>query len=303
MGRVKLCQSLCSLALTRRLGDHAGAVNSDFTHTDLPKVQKPVYRMGLAGNYGVNSDDVVWAADQGVNYWLYGASFRKVTVGLKSVIKRDRDRHVVAFLGMGGFAWQVRRSVEGALKRLETDYLDVFKLGWLGKTSRYSPGILEELAKLKDEGKIRTIGTSIHDRARAGRLAEDSPIDVFMIRYNAKHPGAERDIFPHLEARNPAVVAYTALAWQQLTRPVKGIEMPPFPGPIAGPPPLTPALCYRFVLSDPHVHVAITGPKDRAQLAQNLGAMAQGPLSEAEMAWVRDYGRQLKAKKKLDYIP
>ena len=35
-----------------------------------------------------------------------------------------------------------------------------------------------------------------------------------MIRYNAAHPGAERDIFPHLEARRPAVVAYTATSWR-----------------------------------------------------------------------------------------
>jgi len=287
--------------LTTHLGDDAGAVSNAFSQTDLPKLQKPVFRMGVAGNYGITADDVPWAADQGVNYWLYGASFRKITAGLKDILKADRERHVLAFLGMGAFGWQVRKSVEGTLKKLGTDYLDVFKLGWLGKTSRYAPGILDELQKLKEEGKIRAIGTSIHDRQRAGRLAEDSPLDVFMIRYNAKHPGAEKDIFPHLATREPAVIAYTALAWQQLIRPVKGIEMPPYPGSEQAPP-LTPALCYRFVLSSPHVHVAITGPKDRAQLKANLDCMQQGPLSDEQMAWVREYGRQLKSKKKLDYI-
>ena len=64
----------------------------------------------------------------------------------------------------------------------------------------------------------------------AGRLALDSEIDLFMIRYNAKHPGAEQDIFPYLEKRNPAVVCYTALAWGQLIRPLKNIEMPNWPG-------------------------------------------------------------------------
>lgn len=279
----------------------SGAMTDAFSRTHLPHVDKPVYRMGLAGNYGVNSGDVQWAAEQGVNYWLYGASFRKITQGLKAVLKQDRDRHVVAFLGMGGFAWQVRHSVESALKRLGIDYLDVFKLGWLGKTSRYSPAILDVLAELKHEGKLRTLGTSIHDRERAGRLVQDSPLDVFMLRYNAKHPGAEQDIFPHVEARDPAIIAYTALAWRQLIRPVKGIDVPPFPG-SSDLQAMTPALCYRFVLSNPKVHVVLTGPKTRAQLKSNLDCMAEGPLNEEEMAWVREYGRQIKAKKKLDYL-
>ncbi len=53
---------------------------------------------------------------------------------------------------------------------------------------------------------------------RAGQLAEESPLDLFMIRYNAAHPGAERDIFPHLARRQPAVVAYTATSWRKLLK-------------------------------------------------------------------------------------
>jgi hypothetical protein len=46
---------------------------------------------------------------------------------------------------------------------------------------------------------LPAIGTSIHDRKRAGQLALDSELDLLMIRYNAKHTGAEADIFPHLK--------------------------------------------------------------------------------------------------------
>lgn len=281
-----------------------GNENQGFTHAELPIVGKSVYRLGIAGNYGINSDDVLWAAERGANYWLYGSSFRKVTAGLKQLLQQDREKHIVAMLGFGVFGWQVRWSVERALRKLKTDYLDVFKLGWMGVTSRYSQGIEETLLKLKEEGKIRAIGTSIHDRPRAGKLAEDSAIDLFMIRYSAKHPGAEVDIFPHLATRNPAVVAYTALAWRQLIRPVKGIEMPPWPGePMEGVcPPLTPELCYRFVLSNPHVHVCLTGPQNREQLEQNMAALAKGPLPDDQMEWVRLYGREIKSKRKLDYV-
>ena len=125
-----------------------------------------------------------------------------------------------------------------------------------------------------------------------------------MIRYNAKHTGAEEDIFPFLEKRHPGIISYTATAWRQLIRPLKKVvEIPPWPGDESvNAPPLTPELCYRFVLSNPHVNVALTGPKDRDQLIQNLMAMEKGPLSAEEMEWVREYGRQVYRNKKMDYI-
>lgn len=275
----------------------------NFSHVLLPVIRKQVFRMGIAGNYGLESVDIEWAADQGANYWLWGASFKKVTEGIKTIIRADREKHVVALLGWGYFGWQVRKGVEKALRQLGTDYLDVFKLGWLGRTSIYRKGIIETCLMLKQEGKIKAIGTSIHNRKRAGMLARDSEIDVFMIRYNAKHPGAEQDLFPHLSTRNPAVVSYTALAWGQLIRPMKKLDLPPWPGKddIAVPP-LTPRLCYRFVLSSPYVHVVLTGPKNREQLRENLMAMQQGFLSPEEREWIRRYGIAVRSRKKLDYV-
>ncbi len=276
---------------------------SPFSTTLLPVVNKEVFRMGVAGNYGINSSDIIWAAEHGANYWVCGASYKKVYDGIKEVLKTDRDKHILALLGWGYFGSQIRRGVENTLRTLQTDYLDVFKLGWLGKTSAYTKGTVDTLLKLKEEGKIRAIGTSIHDRRRAGALALDSAIDLFMIRYNAKHTGAEEDIFPHLSERNPAVVSYTALAWTQLTRPIKGLEMEPWPGDVTySVPPLTPELCYRFVLSNPNIHVVLTGPKNRQQLQENFSTMAKGPLNQKELDWVREYGRLVKAKKKLDYV-
>ncbi|WP_304511708.1 aldo/keto reductase [Desulfobacula sp.] len=280
------------------------SIHSDFSFRVLPVIEKQVFRMGIAGNYGIDSSDVEWAAEQGANYWVWGASFKKVTAGIKEVIRKDREKHVVSLLGWGFFGWQVRQSIEKALRKLNTDYLDVFKLGWLGRTSTYSQGVVDSLLKLKQEGKIKAIGASIHDRKRAGKLALDSELDLLMIRYNAKHTGAEEDIFPHLKKRTPSVVSYTALAWQQLINPMKDIEMAPWPSSKeeAKIPPLTPELCYRFVLSNPHVHLVLTGPKNREQLVMNFREIQQGALTPEELDWIRQYGKLIKSKKKFDYI-
>jgi aryl-alcohol dehydrogenase-like predicted oxidoreductase len=198
----------------------------------------------------------------------------------------------------------LRRLTENSLRSLGIEQLDLLLLPWLGRASLFTRGIQDTLVRLKEEGKVRTVGTSIHDRKRAGELARSSILDALMIRYNAKHPGAEEDIFPHVEARHPLIIAYTATSWRQLLRPVSGIEMPPWPGTAAAPPPppLSPAHCYRFCLTSPHVHVVWTAPKTGDQLDENLAALAEGPLSEQEYAWVREYGRKLKAKRRLPYL-
>jgi aryl-alcohol dehydrogenase-like predicted oxidoreductase len=275
-----------------------------FTHATLPSLGKEVGRLGLAGNYGISTADAEYAATRGIDYWCWSPNYKKVTPVLRELFQTERDKHVVAMLGIALTAGMVRRGVDKALRLLGTDYLDVYQLSWLSRMSRLSPAIQDTCLALRDEGKIRSIGVSIHDRVRAGKLAVDSVLDMFMIRYNAAHPGAEQDIFPHLGHRDPTVVAYTATSWRQLLKPLKGLEMPPFPGDDRGAtiPPLTPSLCYRFVLSRPEVHVVLTGPANRDQLDENLAVLEQGALSEEEDAWVRDYGKLVRARKKIPFM-
>jgi len=258
-------------------------VADDFTHRTLRAAGKPVHRMGLACNYGLDGRGFARAVERGVNYFFW-TPFRtgSITPVLVEKLKADRARYVVATgPTLGFFGGGVRSGCEKLLRKLGTDYLDVFHLFWAGVTSAITDGTLGELEKLKAEGKIRAIGVSIHDRERAGRLAEDSPLDLFMIRYNAAHPGAERDIFPRLARRQPSVVAYTATSWRKLLKRPKGWSGDA----------MTAGDCYRFCLSSPHVDVVLTGPADERELDENLAALDKGPLTDDEMTWMRDFGR------------
>ena len=277
----------------------------DFAHVTLPSQQKRVYRLGLAGNYGVRAADVEYAAERGVNFWLWSPRFKEVTPVLRRLLAQDRDRHVVSVLGNALFPGGPRKDVERALQLLNVDQLDCYKLGWVGRASRFTPGIQRTLVALKDEGKVASLGCSIHDRERAAGLVTESVLDTFMLRYNAKHPGAERDIFPHVGTRNPTIISYTATSWRQLLKPIKGVDMPPFPGATDGPapPPLTAGHCYRFCLSSPYVHVCLTGPASRDQLDANLRAIEQGPLTAEEDRWIRDYGAAVKRKTPVSSLP
>lgn len=262
-----------------------GVMSGDFTRRDVPALgQRAMFRLGLAGSYGLDEAGVEEALER-IQYVFWNVRATRMTGSLRRALQRDRARYVVA----GGptlavFPWQLSKYVDRARLVLGTDYLDVLQLYWLGKMSRWSEGMIEELVRLRESGKVRALAVSIHDRPRAGRLAEDSPLDALMIRYNAAHPGAERDVFPHLARRKPAVVAYTATAWRKLLRAPRGWNRPP----------MTAGDCYRFCLSSPHVDVTLTGPKTWGELDESLRALDQGPLTPDEDRWMRELGAKVR---------
>lgn len=253
---------------------------NDFTHREVQRFGRRVFRLGLSGSFGLDEAGCREALEH-VQYVFWGPRMKALTPALRDALASDRDRYVVsAGPLLGYFPGAVRRAAEGALRTLGIDYLDVLQLYWLGKMSALTGSVQEEMIRQREEGKVRTLGASIHDRPRAGKLAADSVLDLLMIRYNAAHPGAEQDIFPHLARRRPVVVAYTATAWRRLLRPPRGWKGKV---PTAGD-------CYRFCLSSPHVDVVLSGPRSTAEWRENLSAMEKGPLSRQEMEEIRAFG-------------
>lgn len=258
----------------------AGVMN-DFTCCDLPGFGRRVFRLGLSGSFHLDEAGCREALER-VQYVFWSPRMKGLTVALRVALARDRERYVVSAGPLLGYTpGAVRRAAVAALRSLGVDYLDVFQLYWLGKMSFFTVAVQDELEKLREEGKVRLLGISIHDRPRAGKLAGDSILDLLMIRYNAAHPGAEQDIFPHLARRRPAMIAYTATAWRRLLRAPRDWK-----GRVA-----TAGDCYRFCLTSPHIDVALTGPRNVTELRENLAALEKGPLSSEEMLFMREFGR------------
>ncbi|HUL59059.1 MAG TPA: aldo/keto reductase [Anaeromyxobacteraceae bacterium] len=256
-------------------------MQGDFLAREVPRLGKRLHRLGLSGSFGLDERAAREALER-MQYVFWSPRMKGLTAALREALRRDRERYAVsAGPLLGYFPGAVRRAAEGALRTLGTDHLDVFQLYWLGKMSAFTGAVQEELVRLRDEGKVRSVGASIHDRPRAGRLAEDSILDVLMIRYNAAHPGAEREVFPHLARRRPAVVAYTATSWRKLLSAPRGFVGRP----------ATAGDCYRFCLSSQEVDVVLTGPRNAAELRDNLAAVEKGPLTPDEMAWMRSLGQ------------
>ena len=243
---------------------------------------KRVHRLGLAANYGIDEDGVRAAMDRGVNLFLWTRRNPGMRAPVCQALAERREQVVViGYVTVGWFGWGVRRDAESLLRELSTDYLDVLLLGWLGAGSAWTAGTERALVGLRESGKVRAFGASIHNRPRAGRLATKRAMDLLMIRYNAAHPGAEQDIFPAVQEGNPSVLAYTATSWRKLLKRPKR-----WTGPV-----MTAGDCYRFQLSSQHVDMALCGPANRAELEQNLAALDKGPLAEDEQQWMRAFGK------------
>lgn len=253
-------------------------------HTTLGARGPSVFRLGLAASYRPGERTVRRALDEGVNY-LFSYSFdtqmNRVVRGLNA------DRREKLCLATGGYNWIVwhpplRKSLENALRRLKTDYIDVFYYLGVMNPKQFGPRVREELADLRRDGRVRAVAISCHDRKFAGELAASGEIDAVMVRYNAAHPGAEQDVFPYVSAHGTGVISYTATRWTYLLRRPRGW---PETEPVA-----TAGQCYRFVLSNPNVDVVLTAPRNERELLENLQEIARGPLPDDEMAFMRRFG-------------
>jgi diketogulonate reductase-like aldo/keto reductase len=103
------------------------------------------------------------------------------------------------------------RACDASLKRLKTDYLDVYLLHWwsgshpIGETVR----AMEELVTA---GKVRYIGVSNFDVAQleqAQRALTREKIACNQVLYHLRSRGIEYSLLPYCEAQNIAVVAYS----------------------------------------------------------------------------------------------
>jgi aryl-alcohol dehydrogenase-like predicted oxidoreductase len=267
-------------------------MTADFLHTTFGNTGKPVFRLGLSATHRPGKKTVHHAVDEGINFFFCYGFDTHMTGALREIFKHDREKYYVATGGynllVGHF--NLRRTLEKRLRQLRTDYLDAYLFLGVTKPKHFPEQVREELYRLREEGKIRGVGMSCHNRKFAGQLAAEGALDVIMMRYNAAHRGAEIDIFPHLQEHNPGVISYTATRWRYLLRRPRGW---PEDGRIP-----TAGLCYRFVLSNPHVHVCLTAPSNMKQLKENIAAVREGPLDDEDMAFMRKFGDAVRHTKK-----
>jgi len=251
-----------------------------------------VGRIGVSASYGVPAGAVERAFEHGVNYFYWGSRRTDAFGQALRHLAPQRQKFVLAIQSYSRMAGLLGWSLERALKALRFDYADLLLLGMWNK--QVPARILDAARKLRQRGLVKFLAVSTHARALVPRIAAGQDIDVVHVRYNAAHPGAEQDIFPHLPESRPGLVAFTATSWGQLVGKTAAVRLGrPVP---AGERTPTGTDCYRFVLTRPEINVCMTGPANSEQMDQALAALQLGPMTDDELSWMRRVGRAVSGK-------
>ena len=199
---------------------------------------------------------------------------------------------------------KVREALEHSLRRLGTDYVDVYfdHIWW--DTHAETEAFIAALAQLKAEGKARAVGVSTNDLACIQHFAADGGLDVVQLEYSILNRAAERAVLPYLGERGVGVVVRSPLQkglltgkfrpdtsfpegdiradwpsqdWYQADlRRVERLRALERDGQSMG------QLALRFVLDHPAVSSAIPGGKSPEQVAANAAASVRPLLSAQE---------------------
>jgi aryl-alcohol dehydrogenase-like predicted oxidoreductase len=236
--------------------------------------------LGLGSSYGIGERDVERAFERGVNY-LYWGSARRGGFGraIRRLAQSHRDDMIVVVQSYARVGLAVRPSLENALRRLRIDHADFLLLGWWNK--KPPRRILDAALRLRDEGKVHHLMISCHHRPSFVDYIADPAFGAIMVRYNAAHTGAEREVFPHLGEDPPGVVSYTTTRWGALL----DASLVPATEPVP-----RASDCYRFALTHPGVSLCLAGPKNGAELDEAMAALDRGPMDADELAWMRRVG-------------
>lgn len=180
-------------------------MEQDFAHTILGKTGLQDHRLGFSATYRPGLETVRRAYEAGLNLFFSTAFDSQIYKFMRELSPSDRQGIYFASgaLKLAGWRPNLRRTLEKRLKQLGTDYLDIFLFMAIDSESEYSDEVRSELERFRQEGKVRFVGVSSHDRKLLGKLAAEDSLDLLMLRYNAAHRGAEDDIFPHLRKPNP----------------------------------------------------------------------------------------------------
>ncbi|MFT8556337.1 aldo/keto reductase [Liquorilactobacillus hordei] len=110
----------------------------------------------------------------------------------------------------------LKQSVEDALKRLQTDYIDIFYIHFPDEGTPKDEAIAT-LADLKKEGKIKAIGVSNFTLDQIKEANKNGDVDIVEDNYSLVHRAAEKELLPYLRENEISFVPYFPLASGLLT--------------------------------------------------------------------------------------
>ena len=195
-------------------------------------------------SYGATDDATSGAALEaafaaGVTFYdtapLYGHGHSESLIGQTFAGRRDQ----VVIATKAGYSrfdapadyhpQALRRSLEGSLRRLRTDYVDLFQLHDAGPADRLNhPDLAETLDRLREAGLIRAWGASVKRPEHGLDWLETPGCAALQVNFSMMDPRCvDHGLLARAEAQGVGIIARTPLNFGFLTGTLTGDELFP----------------------------------------------------------------------------
>jgi aryl-alcohol dehydrogenase-like predicted oxidoreductase len=192
----------------------------------------------------------------------------------------------------------ILRVFEDSLRRLQTDYIDIYFVHWPGAHTPVTE-TLQAFRKLKEQKLIRAIGVSNFSAAQLREAVAYTPIDVIQPNYNLLARDIEPDIVPICREHSIGIMCYSPTEKGLLSGRYRFDDPAAIPPSYRRRPWFQPSgltksaalleriqqlaarhrttatqIAIAWLLHQPHVSSVIIGTKDAAHLQENVQAAA-----------------------------
>lgn len=197
-----------------------GCMGLSFSFPPFPSKEEAITFLRAAYQKGVTFFDTAEIYGPFVNEEIVGEALKpfrdKVIIATKFGFKYEGDKVV----GLDSSEANIRRAIEGSLKRLQTNYIDLFY------QHRVDPNVpIETVAKvikqLMAEGKVRHWGLSEASAKTIRKAHSICPVTALQSEYSMFWREPEQEIIPTLEELGIGFVPFSPLGKGFLTGTVK----------------------------------------------------------------------------------
>lgn len=276
-----------------RLGQQTGATEDESTAIVRRALELGINFVDTAEAYGTEA--LIGAA-------LLGARRQDIVLSTKKSVS-EQGRLITAA--------ELTRGLDASLRRLQTDYVDIYHLHGV-RPEQYDHAIAElvpALQQLRAAGKIRFLGITEAFGSDTGhqmlaRAVGDDAWDVMMVGFNLLNQSARERVLAETRRRNIGVLCMFAVR-DALSRPDKLRETigelvsqgliardavdPQNPlGFVDQVADSQPDAAYRFCRAEPGIHVVLSGTGKIAHLEQNVASILRPPLPDSVRARLVD---------------
>ncbi|HEX6429312.1 MAG TPA: aldo/keto reductase [Niastella sp.] len=114
----------------------------------------------------------------------------------------------------------VMKECDNCLRRLQTDYIDLFQIHWHDTTTPIAE-TMEALLRLQEQGKIRAAGVCNYSAAQMQEAEKVLPLASAQVPYSMVLRDIEKELVPYCLENKKAIIAYSPLQRGLLTGKIK----------------------------------------------------------------------------------